>query len=515
MNETPSTCLTLTKHQRPGRESSAMLTDELRNLDPRETTYASRFVERLLAAVETARASDAHLQPTPNGLAVSWRLDGVLQPVGEFPAGKTTDVVARLKVLAELLTYRVDLPQEGRIRRPGLGADWRVSTFPTLHGERAVVRLVASTAGPRRMSELGLPAETDRALRGLLAETAGALLITGPAGSGKTTTAYACLRDIVDGHDATRCAITLEDPIEAPLDGVVQSQLQPAAGFDLATGLRSVLRQDPEVILIGEIRDRMGAEGVFNAALTGHLVIATFHAASAAGAISRLSEMDIEPYLLRSGLLAVLNQRLLRRLCDCAAPVGLKSVRSTTWTPAATESQSVMPDMRAEWSVAGEPKTASARRPIGCGICQRTGYRGRLLLAELLVTSPTELGRAILSRDDAARLEQLAQAAGLVPIAVQAAAAVRSGLTSDAEILRTLGSSRHFSPATASPFAANGHTKTTNTTNTENIADSAANTDNSAAGVGETGIGTDGIGVAGIGVARGDTDNSQHSGGAG
>ncbi|MFM7072326.1 MAG: GspE/PulE family protein [Planctomycetota bacterium] len=493
-----------------------MLTDDLRNLDPRDTSYASRFVERLLAAVETARASDAHLQPTPNGLAVSWRLDGVLQPVGEFPAGKTTDVVARLKVLAELLTYRVDLPQEGRIRRPGQGADWRVSTFPTLHGERAVVRLVASAAGPRRLSELGLPAETDRALRGLLAETAGALLITGPAGSGKTTTAYACLRDIVGGRDAARCAITLEDPIEAPLDGVVQSQLQPAAGFDLATGLRSVLRQDPEVILIGEIRDRMGAEGVFNAALTGHLVIATFHAASAAGAISRLAEMDIEPYLLRSGLLAVLNQRLLRRLCDCAAPASPESDTSATRTPAAIESQLIMPDTRAARSVTGESNLVCARRPIGCGVCQRTGYRGRLLLAELLLTSPTELGRAILSRDDAARLEQLAQAAGLVPIAAQAAAAVRSGLTSEAEVLRTLGSSRYYPPSTASTPTANRHTNnnTTNTTNNSNssnsTANSAANTDNSTGSVGEPGIG-----AAGIGVALGDTDISPPLGDAG
>lgn len=390
-----------------------MLIDDLRALNPRDTSYASRFVERLLAAVDAARASDAHLQPTPDGLSISWRLDGVLQKLGEFPAGTTTDVVTRLKVLAELLTYRVDVPQEGRIRRPGQGADWRVSTFPTLHGERAVVRLVASAAGPRQLAELGLPDGIDSSLRSLLAETAGALLITGPAGSGKTTTAYACLREIA-GPVHTRCAITLEDPVEAPLDGVVQSQLQPATGFDLATGLRSVLRQDPEVILIGEIRDRIGAEGVFNAALTGHLVLATFHAASAAGAISRLAEMEIEPYLLRSGLLAVLNQRLLRRLCDCAAPLfDTESVAHSATHP---------------------------RRPVGCGECQQTGYRGRLLLAELLLASPTELGRAILSREDAARLEELAQAAGLVPIATQAAAAVRDGFTSDAELLRILGS---------------------------------------------------------------------------
>ncbi|MEY4178715.1 MAG: hypothetical protein RLY70_2289 [Planctomycetota bacterium] len=442
-----------------------MLTDDLRKLNPRDTSYASHFVERLLAAVEEAGASDVHLQPTPNGLAIAWRLDGVLQPIGEFPAGTTTDIVARLKVLAELLTYRVDVPQEGRVRRPGQGADWRVSTFPTLHGERAVVRLVASAAGPRRIAELGLPAGIDRSLHSLLNETSGALLITGPAGSGKTTTAYACLREIVGGAEAatnqnshahnrpsdhasrihSRCAITLEDPVEAPLAGVVQSQLHPASGFDLATGLRSVLRQDPEVILIGEIRDRVGAEGVFNAALTGHLVIATFHAASAAGAISRLAEMEIEPYLLRSGLLAVLNQRLLRRLCDCAATMPNLASNTSSDTSCNKPGNSpvaadpLLGGSAADSSSSQTPRSG-VRRPVGCIECQQTGYRGRLLLAELLLASPTELGRAILSREDAARLEQLAQAAGLVPITAQAAAAVRDGVTSDAEVFRILGS---------------------------------------------------------------------------
>ncbi len=430
----------------PPGELTVMLANDLRALDPRDASYASRFVERLLAAVESAAASDVHLHPTANGLAVSWRLDGVLQAGGEFPAGTTTDVVARLKVLAELLTYRVDVPQEGRIRRPGRGADWRVSTFPTLHGERAVVRLVASAGGPRRLAELGLPPDKAASLHGLLTETAGALLITGPAGSGKTTTAYACLREIVSGARVPRCAISLEDPIEAPLDGVVQSQLHPAAGFDLALGLRSVLRQDPEVILIGEIRDRAGAEGVFNAALTGHLVIATFHAASAAGAISRLAEMDIEPYLLRSGLLAVLNQRLLRRLCECAAPM-LDGVSRHEELP--TDSGAM---------AAAEAPTVRARHPVGCGPCQQTGYRGRMLLAELLLASPTDLGRAILSREDAARLEELACAAGLVPIAAQAAAAVRHGRTTHAEVLRTLGSGRQL---LATPNGGSAHERRT------------------------------------------------------
>lgn len=399
-----------------------MLTDSLRKLDSRDASYATRFVDLLLAAARESRASDVHLQPTPGGLDVTWRLDGVLHPLGEFPAGVATDVVTRLKVLAQLLTYRTDVPQEGRASQAVAGADWRVSTFPTLCGERAVVRLVSTTDAPQRLAELGLPAAIQFDMSRLLGETSGAILITGPAGSGKTTTAYACLRELVQTAPTRRCLVTIEDPVEAPLAGVVQSQVNVNAGFDLATGLRSILRQDPEVILVGEIRDRPTVEGVFNAALTGHLVLSTFHAASAAGAVSRLSEMGIEPYLLRSGLLAVLQQRLLRRLCKCAR---------RTDDPVA---------------LLGMPVDA-AHAPVGCERCQQTGYVGRMVLAELLLTQPTELGRAILSRDDASRLEQLARDSGLVPLADQAIAAVQAGLTSPREVRRVLGGAIRTSPA--------------------------------------------------------------------
>ena len=194
----------------------------------------------------------------------------------------------------------------------------RVSTFPTLHGERAVVRLFAAEDRYLYLADLGLPAEIETALHRHVHETSGAILLTGPAGSGKTTTAYACLREIVRSSQGRRSIVTLEDPIEMALPGVSQSQVQPAAGFTLATGLRSLMRQDPEVILVGEIRDAETVQTVFQAALTGHLVISTFHAGSAAGAISRLLDMGIEPYLLTSGLRAVLHQRLVRRLCECA-----------------------------------------------------------------------------------------------------------------------------------------------------------------------------------------------------
>ena len=386
----------------------------LNRLRPGDNSYASEFVEQLLQAAREVHASDLHLQPTPQGLEVRWRLDGVLQSVGTFPRGHSTDVVSRLKVLAELLTYRNDVPQEGRIRERQGEVEIRVSTFPTLHGERAVVRLFAAAGHLLYPDDLGLPGEILHGLRKLLVETSGAILVSGPAGSGKTTTAYACLRELVRRSGNARSLVSLEDPIEVAVDGVAQSQVHATAGFDLATGLRSLMRQDPEAIFVGEIRDRPTAEAVFQAALTGHLVITTFHAGSAAGAISRLADMGIEPYLLRSGILGIVSQRLARRLCDCARDV--------------TEEESKL----------GLP-VQHARQTVGCPACFKTGYQGRFVLAELLLAQPTELGRAILSRSDAPQLEQLAVQTGMVTLWRRACQAAEQGLTSPEEVRRVLG----------------------------------------------------------------------------
>jgi type II secretory ATPase GspE/PulE/Tfp pilus assembly ATPase PilB-like protein len=395
------------------------LESKLRQLRPADTSYASEFVDAVLAGAQQSSASDVHLQPTPQGLEVRWRLDGVLQTVGTFPRGQATDVVSRLKVLAELLTYRSDVPQEGRIRQRLGEVEVRVSTFPTLHGERAVVRMFAAHGQLLYVEELGLPEDATAGLQKLLCETSGAVLVCGPAGSGKTTTAYACLRELVRRSSGTKSLVSLEDPIEVAVEGVAQSQVQPSAGFDLATGLRSLMRQDPEVVLVGEIRDRPTAEVVFQAALTGHLVLTTFHSGSASGAISRLADMGIEPYLLRSGILGILAQRLVRRLCICGRN--------------ADREQSA-----GEQSAGGLPVAAS-RVAAGCPECHQTGYRGRAVLAELLLSQPTELGRAILSRSDAPQLEQLAIRSGMVTLWQRALAAVESGVTTPEEIRRVFG----------------------------------------------------------------------------
>jgi type II secretory ATPase GspE/PulE/Tfp pilus assembly ATPase PilB-like protein len=393
------------------------LAGALSSLNPANADYASRFVDTLLAASRQSGASDLHLQPTPEGLELRWRIDGVLVPLGTFPSGVAANVIARLKVLADLLTYRNDVPQEGRIRATDNDAEVRVSTFPTLHGERAVVRLFSATRQFRKLNDLGLPGEIERALELLLGETSGAILMVGPAGSGKTTTLYACLHHLVHQAVAARSIVTLEDPIEMAVPGAAQSQVNASAGFDLATGLRSVLRQDPEVIMVGEIRDPATAEAALQASLTGQLVLSSFHAGSAAEAIGRLLDMGIEPYVLRSGLRAIVFQRLVRRLCRCSRPAA-------------------GPD---EWLGLA---VRTARVAVGCETCAHTGYAGRTIVAEMLVLDRGDLGPAILARSDAATLERLAVGAGMIDRWARAAAAVEAGLTSPAEVRRVLGFSR-------------------------------------------------------------------------
>jgi type II secretory ATPase GspE/PulE/Tfp pilus assembly ATPase PilB-like protein len=371
------------------------------------------IVESLLAAARELKASDIHLQPTHDGLEVRWRLDGVLQPAGHLPVGVSANVIARLKVLADLLTYRLDVPQEGRLHSSPGDPEMRVSTFPTLHGERAVVRLFGSAEQFSRLADLGLPTDVQARLQQSLKQTSGAVLVTGPAGCGKTTTAYTCLREMAVENPG-RSLVSLEDPIELAIRGVAQSQANAGAGFGLAEGLRFLLRQDPEVILVGEIRDRETAEVVMQASLTGHFVLSTFHAGSAAAALGRLFDMGIEPYVLRSGITAIVSQRLVRRLCDCKRAA------------------------HAQGQFAGLD-VPTAFVPAGCAACQETGYRGRMPIAEMLTLDQADLASAVLSRLDAIQLEAKAIQCGMAPLEQRARQAVEEGLTSPAEVVRVLG----------------------------------------------------------------------------
>ena len=393
--------------------------DELAGLDPSDAQYATQVVDRALDAGLAAGASDLHLQPTGDGLELRFRVDGLLRRVAEFPAALAANIVSRLKVRAGLLTYQTDGPQEGRIRLAESDVEMRVSTFPTLHGERAVVRIFGQHGRYEQLDELGLHEDLWEPFHRLLGETSGAILVSGPAGSGKTTTVYACLREVFGQSEGRRSLVSLEDPIEVAVDGVAQSQVNPPAGLDLATGLRFLMRQDPEVIMVGEIRDRPTAEAALQASLTGHLMLSTFHAGSAAETVGRLLDMGIEPYVLRSGLLAVVCQRLLRRLCECAQ-----------------ESD----DAEARLGLSVE----QAAVPVGCDACGGTGYRGRFLIAELLMPGDPELARAVLSRWDTNELERLAVAAGMVTRWQRACRAVEAGLTAAAEVRRVLGFSEQI-----------------------------------------------------------------------
>ncbi len=392
--------------------------------NPHDPDRVSRIVEAILTAARDANASDVHLRPTADKMEMAWRLDGVLQPVAVFPEELAPQIVARLKVLAELLTYRTDMPQEGRIRSASTASphaipgeqdvETRLSTFPTLFGEKAVLRLFVGSGKYRSLPELGLPTDVLPQLQELLEETSGVILLTGPAGSGKTTTIYAALREIDQQTGGGRSLVTLEDPIEVVVAGVDQSQVHPSSGFDMAIGLKSLLRQDPDVLMVGEIRDKGTAETVFQASLTGHLVLTTFHAGSSSQAVSRLGDMGIEPYLLHSGLLAIVCQRLLRKLCDCARE--------------STEARELL----------GLP-LESVKVPVGCSACRGTGYRGRFVIAELLLPGLGQVGAGILANSNAQALEELAIQSGMVGQWQRGLNAVATGQTSPQELRRVLG----------------------------------------------------------------------------
>jgi general secretion pathway protein E len=383
------------------------LQKQLDSLDANIHERVGRLVDLILAEAVRSTASDVHFEPTNHALDVRFRLDGVLHRVAALPRDLAPNVIARLKVLAELLTYRQDIPQEGRLTngQATYGADMRVSTFPTIHGEKAAVRLFGAAVSVLDLDQLGLPAWLLDELRSLFLQRTGAIFLTGPSGSGKTTTLYACLRHLLRDSGGGRHIVTIEDPVEQVLEGISQSQARPGTEFDFARGLRSLLRQDPEIIMVGEVRDPDTAHIAIEAALTGHLVFSTLHAGSGCGVISRLLEMGIETYLLTSGLKGIVNQRLLRRLCDSC-----RKQNSDSWDAA------------------------------GCERCFGTGYHSRLLLAELVLMDEP-LRQAVLSRADTPALERSALQSGRPTIWSMAEQAIAQGLTTRGEVTRVLGPS--------------------------------------------------------------------------
>lgn len=388
--------------------------DRIGHLRPDTDAYATEFVQQLLEFAGRVRTSDIHLQPTFRGLEIRFRSDGVLQPLGEFSTGASSSIVSRLKVLSNLLTYRSDVPQEGRIASPEDGTEVRVSTYPTLHGERSVLRFFGHRNQYRNLDNLGHTPDILGDLKDCLAETSGAVLICGPAGSGKSTTLYAALRHLVDETGGTRNLMSLEDPIEVPIKGVSQSQVNAGAGFDLHVGLRALLRQDPEVIMVGEIRDPVTASIAIQASLTGQLMLTSFHADSSVTAVTRLLDMGIEPYLLRSSVIGICCQRLLRKLCHCAQessdPAGFYGL-----------------------------PIDGCRVPLGCDDCNKSGYSGRLIASEFLSLRDATMAQAVLDTNDSRKNYRTAVERGMKSLWERATDLVRQGHTSPAEVRRVLG----------------------------------------------------------------------------
>lgn len=329
-----------------------------------------RLINATLTEAIKQNASDIHIEPYENRLSVRFRVDGVLREVLTPKKVLATLVVSRIKVMAKLDIAEKRLPQDGRIslKIAGRAVDVRVSTLPSGHGERVVMRLLDKQAGRLDLEHLGMEKNCQELAAQLIRKPHGIILVTGPTGSGKTTTLYAILTRL---NDKTRNILTVEDPIEYYLDGIGQTNVNTKVDMTFARGLRAMLRQDPDVVMVGEIRDLETAEIAVQASLTGHLVLSTLHTNTAAGAVTRLRDMGVEPFLLSSSLVGVIAQRLVRLLCThCKEPVAM------------TASDCKL------FGLASDP-APTAYRPVGCDSCNQSGYQGRTGIYELIMVDDT------------------------------------------------------------------------------------------------------------------------------
>ena len=382
-----------------------------------------RLVNQLIARAVETQASDVHLEPFPDRLRVRYRYDGVLHEVESPPSRLQAAIISRVKIMARLDIAERRLPQDGRIKLTVRGheIDFRVSTVPSLHGETVVLRVLDRTAVEFDYEKLGLPEDIRQGVQHALNLPNGMVLVTGPTGSGKTTTLYTGLLQL---NSVVRKIVTVEDPIEYQLTGINQIQVKPQIGLSFANLLRSILRQDPDVIMIGEIRDLETAQIAVQAALTGHLVLSTLHTNSAAATVTRLRDMGLEDYLLTATLKAVLAQRLVRRLCpEC------KRVE---------EAPSTLVERFRLDRLAGN-RAILLGHPVGCPQCRGTGYRGRRAIAELLVPS-REIDQLIFDRADDTAIEDAAVRGGMRPIFDSGLLAVLEGDTTIEEVVRCIRS---------------------------------------------------------------------------
>nr|WP_170263238.1 GspE/PulE family protein [Blastochloris sulfoviridis] len=379
-----------------------------------------RAVNDLFETAVELRASDIHIEPGRNALVIRMRVDGLLRTV-PTPAGALPQaVISRIKILSGLNIAERRLPQDGgaRVRLSRGELDMRIAIMPTQHGESAVIRLLSKERGLLAIEKLGFLERDDAILRRLLTLPHGMIVVTGPTGSGKTTTLATVLSIL---NEPTRKILTIEDPVEYEIAGINQTQAKPAIGLTFAAALRSFVRQDPDVIMVGEVRDSETAHIAVHAALTGHLVLTTLHTETAAAAVPRLLDLGVEAFLLRSTLRAVIAQRLVRQLCErCKAP------RALTEADIAAD-----PRYAALGLAAGE----TIFEPAGCERCGGTGYRGRLGVFEILEMTE-EVRNLVDSASDWAAIDKVAIRNGMTTMIDDGLAKCRAGLTSPAEVLR-------------------------------------------------------------------------------
>ncbi|MBW1741330.1 MAG: type II secretion system ATPase GspE [Deltaproteobacteria bacterium] len=403
-------------------EDSELILSEIEQtgdlLDETSDAPIIKLVNLMLSQAIKSRASDIHIEPYQNRLKIRYRVDGLLYDVLTPPKHIQPTLVSRIKIMAKLNIAEKRLPQDGRIeiRIGDRNVDIRVSTIPTAFGERVVLRLLDKSNVLLKLSDLGLPEQRLKLVNKLIRTPHGIILVTGPTGSGKTTTLYAALTTI---NNPDINIITIEDPIEYQIEGIGQIQVNPKVGLNFANGLRSIVRQDPDVILVGEIRDLETAEIAIQSALTGHLVFSTLHTNDSASAVTRLIDMGIEPFLVSSSVIAILAQRLVRVICNhCKEP----------YTPDedSLETIGITPDMFANKKL---------YRGKGCPLCLHTGYKGRTGIFELMILDDT-IKTLILKTSDANTIKHEAVAQGMVTLRQDGAQKVMDGITTIEEVFR-------------------------------------------------------------------------------
>ncbi len=379
---------------------------------------AVRLVDTLVQKAIECDASDIHFEPFEQNLHIRFRVDGVLSPQDPIVNTYADQIIMRLKVLAEINTAETRVPQDGKFRFSYNDSfvDVRVSTFPSLHGEKIVARLLNRDQQAIDLDRLGIQEKNCDALKRIISKPYGLFLVTGPTGSGKTTTLYAALSRL---HTHDKNIVTLEDPVEYALDGITQGQINRATGFTFDVGIRSVLRQDPDILLVGEIRDRQTARTAIEAALTGHLVLSTLHTNDAPSAIVRLLDMGIEPFLINAVLLGVLAQRLVRLLCDKC------------------KQERVCTDKEQQWATSFGVTLKNVYDAHGCDACNNTGYVGRTGIFELLSVTD-KLAQLVMHESDLEQLTVQAIADGTQLMVCDGLCKVASGQTSLAELLRVV-----------------------------------------------------------------------------